>query len=73
MKVLEFHNHPLFDVENILKGYDIAVYIVDDTELKVSKCVLKNKQPPLSLSFYNIFRTTYTLTSRTYGQPVYQN
>ena len=43
MKVLEFHNHPLFDVENILKGYDIAVYIVDDTELKVSKCVLKNK------------------------------
>ena len=73
MKVLEFHNHPLFDVEIILKGYDIAVYVVDDTELKVSKCVLKKKQPTLSLSFYNIFRTTYTSTSRTYGQPVYQN
>ncbi len=50
MKVLEFHNHPFFDVEDILKGYDIAVYIVDDTELKVCKCILKNKQLSLSLS-----------------------
>ena len=35
LKLKEFHNHPLYDPEDILKGYDIAVYIVDDEKLKV--------------------------------------
>ncbi len=37
MNVLEYNNHPFFEVENILKGHDIAVYIVNDTILKVRK------------------------------------
>ena len=34
LKVLEYHNHPLYDPRTITNGHDISVYIVADDELK---------------------------------------
>ena len=33
MKVLYYHNHPSYDPTDILNGYDLSVYIVNDVEL----------------------------------------
>ena len=35
MEVLEYHNHPSYDPKNILNGYDISVYKVNDRILRV--------------------------------------
>ena len=37
MKVLEYHNHPLYDPRKIDNGHDISVYKVDDNVLKQVK------------------------------------
>ena len=33
MKVLYYHNHPSYDPTDILNGYDLSVYIINDVEL----------------------------------------
>ena len=35
LTIKEINNNPLFDPANVGEGYDIAVYVVDDTVLKV--------------------------------------
>ena len=35
MKVLNYHNHPKYNPQEFLDGFDISVYIVDDIQLGV--------------------------------------
>ena len=49
LPVKEIINYPLFDPENMINGHDIAVYIVDDTNLKNSEIFNKDNIWPACL------------------------
>ena len=86
MKVLEYRNHPSYNPKDILNGYDISVYMVNDLDLQQVSNVLINiiiikkkcfnlyyfflRAKPESYSF-NYFRKRI-LIEETFGLYAYQ-
>ncbi len=49
LPIKEIINYPLFDPENMINGHDLAVYFVDDTNLKNSEFFNKDNIWPACL------------------------